>query len=87
MKIVKEKVIPGTFDLNDEELYIVINFKVLLGNISEYMTIHNIDIADTVTRKRVEDLLHDVQAFYNDVGVDYSTDDIVIRRADNGQAT
>lgn len=87
MKIEKEKVIPGKLDLNNEELDIVIDFKSLLTRISSYMSFHDIDLAGKITRKQVEDLLQDVEVFYNNVGVDYSTDDIVVRRIDSGQNT
>lgn len=86
MKITKEKVIPGKIDLNSEELDIVVDFKILLERISRFMTANNIDRAGAITSEQVEDLLHDAELFYNNVGVDYSSD-VSVRRADNGQAT
>lgn len=82
MKITKEKVIPGKIDLNSEELDIVVDFKIVLERISRLMTANNIDRAGTITSEQVEDLLHDVELFYNNVGVDYSADEVMIRRAD-----
>lgn len=83
MKITKEKVVPGKIDLNSEELDIVVDFKILLERILNYMTVSKIDHVGMITSKQIEDLMGDVQVIYNNVGVDYSDDEIVIRRAGN----
>ena len=83
MKITKEKVIPGKIELNSEELDIVVDFKILLERVIRVMDNSDILRAGKYARSDVVDLLDTVNDFYAAVGIDYSVDEMVIRRADN----
>lgn len=87
MKITKEKVIPGKIDLNSEELDIVVDFKILLERVIRVMDNSDILRAGKYARSDVVELLDTVNDFYAAIGIDYSADEMVIRRADNGKET
>ena len=87
MIITKERVIPGKIALNSEELDIVVDFKILLERIIRIMDQQDVICAGPVARSEVVEMLDTVKEFYSNVSVDFATDEMVIRRANNGQAT
>lgn len=87
MKITKEKVIPSKIDLNSEELDIVVDFKILMERVIRVMDNSDILRAGKYARSDAVELLNTVNDFYTAVGIDYSADEMVIRRVDNGQVT
>ena len=87
MIITKERVIPGKISLNSEELDIVVDFKILLERIIRIMDQQDVICAGPVARSDVVEMLDTVKEFYSNVSVDFATDEMVIRRANNGQAT
>lgn len=82
MKITKEKVIPGKIDLNSEELDIVVDFKLLLERTIRILKENGMDHVGQMELSFIETLEHATERFYNNVGVDYSSDKM-IRRANN----
>lgn len=87
MIITKERVIPGKIALNSEELDIVVDFEILLERIIRIMDQQDVICAGPVARSDVVEMLDTVKEFYSNVSVDFATDEMVIRRANNGQAT
>ena len=71
MIITKEKVIPGKVALNDEELNIVIDFKILLERIGRNMDELKIENAGNITRHDVMELQNAVKDLYSNVNIDW----------------
>ena len=80
MKITKEKVIPGKIDLNSEELDIVVDFRLLLERTIRILKENSMDHVGQMELSFIETLQQETERFYNNVGVDYSSD-TMIRRA------